>query len=135
MKFIIRWAINAVALAAAIYIVNHTIGGIELQNPNWISFIWMGLIFGLVNALLRPLINILTCPLIILTLGLFTLVINTFLFYLVGAIGRIFGVGFTVDSIWAALLGAVVMSLVSVFLSLILHDDSERRSRKEKQRK
>jgi uncharacterized membrane protein YvlD (DUF360 family) len=62
-------------------------GSIELQNNTLISYIWMGLIFGLVNALLRPLISFLTCPLIILTLGLFTLIINTLMFYLVGWIG------------------------------------------------
>ncbi len=135
MKFLIRWAINAVALAGAIYIVNHTLGGIELQNPHWTSFIWMALIFGLVNALLRPLISILTCPLIILTLGLFTLVINTFLFYLVGYIGWFFGVGYRIGSIWPALLGAVIVSVISVFLSILLHEDSDRQRREAERRR
>ncbi len=117
--FIIRWAINTVALYAAIYLVP----GVVAQNPNWLSFIWLALIFGLVNALLRPLLTILTCPLIILTLGLFTLLINTLLFYLSGLIGNAFGVGFTVDNFWAALLGGVVVSLVSIVLSMILKDE------------
>lgn len=129
MRFLIRWAINAIALYAAIYFVNNTIGGIDLQNSNWTSFIWMALIFGLVNALLRPLISILTCPLIILTLGLFTLIINTFLFYLVGYIGALFKVGYTVDNFWSAFVGAIVISLVSVFLSMIFKDDLGERRR------
>ena len=134
MRFIVRWAINAIALYAAIYIVDNTIGGISLQNPNWTSFIWMALIFGLVNALLRPLISILTCPLIILTLGLFTLLINTFLFYLVGYIGSFFNVGYTIHNFWSAFLGAIVVTVVSIILSMILKDDSAERRRYERRR-
>ena len=126
IRFILRWAINAIALYVAILVVNNTIGGISLQNPNWQSFLWMGLIFGLVNALLRPLLEILTCPLIILTLGLFTFILNTLLFYLVGWIGSFFSVGFTVESFWSALLGAIVVSVVSIALSLALKGEMRR---------
>jgi putative membrane protein len=126
IRFILRWAINAIALYVAIVVVNDTIGGISLQNPNWQSFLWMGLIFGLVNALLRPLLEILTCPLIILTLGLFTFILNTILFYLVGWIGSFFNVGFTVDSFWSALLAAIVVSVVSIALSLVLKGEMRR---------
>ena len=121
-RFILRWAINAVALYAAIALVP----GIHMQSANWISIIWLALIFGLVNALLRPLISILTCPLIILTLGLFTLLINTFLFYLAGRIGLAFGVGFTVDGFLPALLGGIVVSIVSVVLSVFIRKDGRR---------
>lgn len=134
MRFLVRWAINAIALYAAIYFVNHTIGGIELQNPSWTSFIWMALIFGLVNALLRPLISILTCPLIILTLGLFTLLINTFLFYLVGYIGTFFKVGYSIANFWPAFVGAIVVTVVSIILSMILKDDAAERRRYERRR-
>lgn len=120
VRFILRWAINAVALYVAVVVVNSTIGGISLQNPNWQSFLWMGLIFGLVNAFLRPLLDILTCPLIILTLGLFTLIINTLLFYAVGWISSFFNVGYTVTNFWSALLGAIVVSVVSIVLSMVL---------------
>ena len=122
-RFILRWAINTVALYAAIALLP----GIHMQSTNWISIIWLALIFGLVNALLRPLISILTCPLIILTLGLFTLLINTFLFYLAGYIGLAFGVGFTVDSFWTALLGGIIVSLVSIVLSVFIRKDDRRR--------
>ncbi len=126
IRFILRWAINAVALYIAIVVVNGTIGGIILQNTGWQAYVWMALIFGLVNALLRPLISVLTCPLIFLTLGLFTLVINTVLFYLVGYIGTFFNVGFTVQNFLAAFLGSIVVSVVSVILSLIVHEDRRR---------
>jgi putative membrane protein len=121
-RFILRWAINAVALYVAVIVVNSTIGGIELQNPSWQSYIWLALLFGLINALLRPLLSILTCPLILLTLGLFSLLINTFLFYLAGYVGTWFGVGFTITNFWSALLGALIVSLVSVVLSLSIKD-------------
>ena len=118
-KFIIRWAINAVALFLAIYIVNATIGGINLESSSWLAFVWMGLIFGLVNALFRPLLSLLTCPLIILTLGLFTIVVNTILFYLVGWFGSLFSAGYSVESFWAALFGSVLVSIASVILTLM----------------
>ena len=121
-KFILRWAINAVAIFLAIRFVP----GIHLQG-NLVSIIWLALIFGLVNAFVRPLINLLTCPLIMLTLGLFTLLINTFLFWLTGQIGQLFGMGITMDGFWPAFLGGVVVTIVSVVLTLILKDEMKRR--------
>jgi len=118
-RFLIRWAINAIALYVAVALVP----GITPQNENWVSYIWMALVFGVVNALLNPLLKLLTCPLILLTLGLFTLVINTFLFWLAGELGQAFGAGFTVDTIWSAFLGSIVVSLVSIVLSLVFKDE------------
>lgn len=131
VRFLMRWAINAVALFVAIWFVTQMMpGGITLDNAHWTSFIWMGLIFGLVNALVRPILTFLTCPLIALTLGLFTLVVNTLMFYLVGFVGSIFGVGYTVNSFWAAFVGALVVSVVSVLLTIVLKDSKRsRRSR------
>ena len=119
-KFILRWAINAIALYLAVLILP----GIDLRS-DLVSILWLALIFGLVNALLRPLIQILTCPLIILTLGLFTLVINTFLFWLTSVIGQSFGFGLTInDPIWwNAFLGGLVVSIVSVVMTMILKDE------------
>jgi len=118
-RFLLRWAINAIALYAAIAIVP----GIVPQSTNWLSFIWLALIFGVVNAFFSPLLKLLTCPLILLTLGLFTLLINTFLFYLAGYIGTAFGVGFTVSGFWPAFLGALIVSLVSVALTLVFREE------------
>jgi putative membrane protein len=130
-RFILRWAINAVALYAAIVVVENIIpGGIALQNPSWQSYVWLGLIFGLINALVRPLLALLTCPLILLTLGLSTLIINTFMFYLAGWVGSFFNVGYTVNSFWAALVGAIVVSVVSIALSLLIRDEGRRKRSK-----
>lgn len=124
-KFLLRWAINAIALYAAVLLLN-----IPLQGDNLISIVWLALIFGLVNALLRPLLKFLTCPLIILTLGLFTLAINTFLFWLSGVIGQSFGVGFAVTpDLWTSFLGALIVSVISFVLSIFLKDDKGRRKR------
>ena len=117
-KFILRWIINAVALFLAVYIVP----GVNLQG-GVISVIWLALIFGLINAFLRPLLKLLTCPLIFLTLGLFTLLINTFLFWLTSQAGQAFGIGFTINGFWPAFFGGLVVTVVSVILSLILKDE------------
>jgi putative membrane protein len=117
-KFIIRWAINAVALYVAVLIVP----GIALRGA-WTDLLWLALIFGLLNALLRPLIKFLTCPLIILTLGLFTILINTGMLLLTSRIGQSLGFGLSVDGFWPAVLGSLVISLVSVIMSLIFHDE------------
>jgi putative membrane protein len=119
-KFILRWAINAIALYLAVLIVP----GIDLRS-NLISILWLALIFGLINALFRPLIQLLTCPLIILTLGLFTLVINTFLFWLTSVIGQSLGFGLIIsDPVWwNAFLGGLVVSIVSVVMTMILKDE------------
>jgi len=124
-KFILRWAINAIGLYLAILLLP---GRLELEG-GMVSIIWLALIFGLVNALFRPLINVLTCPLILLTLGLFTLVINTFLFWLTSVIGQSFGLGLVINDPvwWNAFLGGLVVSIVSVAMTLILKDDKKRR--------
>lgn len=119
-KFFFRWAINAVALYVAVLVVP----GIDLRG-SWTGILWLALIIGLLNALVRPLLKFLTCPLIILTLGLFTLVINTFLFWLTSVIGQSFGIMLSIsDPVWwNAFLGGLVVSVVSVVLTLILKDE------------
>lgn len=119
-RFILRWAINAIALYLAILILP----GIDLRS-GLVSIIWLALIFGFVNALFRPLLKFLTCPLIMLTLGLFTLVINTFLFWLTSIIGQSFGLDMIIsDPVWwNAFLGGLVVSIVSVIMTLILKDE------------
>lgn len=124
-RFFLRWLINAVALYAAVALLNEH--GIRLiEGTTWLSFIWLALIFGLLNAFLRPLLLLLTCLFNVLTLGLFTLVINTFLFWLTGVIGATFHIGFLVDDIWAAFLGALIVSIVSMVLTLALKDDKKK---------
>ena len=93
--------------------------------------LWLALIFGLVNGILRPLLKLFTFPLIILTLGLFSLVINTFLFWLTSVIGQGFGVGLNIADpvFWNALLGGLVVSIVSTIIGAILVDDKKKRKR------
>ncbi len=124
-SLILRWAINAVALYAAIALVP----GLRTQNPNWQAYIWLALIFGLVNALVRPLLKFLTCPLIILTLGLFTLLINTALLYLTSSLGTVFGVGLEIANFGSAFLGALIVSTISLVLTMLVRD-SKRGHRK-----
>jgi len=124
-KFFVRWFINAVAMYAAIYLLQGH--GIIPQTDNWVDFIWLALIFGLINAIIKPILMVASCPLLILSLGLGTLLINTLLFYLAGVIGTQFGVGFTVEGFWPAFLGALIVSVVSIVLSAIFRD--ERHSR------
>jgi putative membrane protein len=119
-KFLIQLVVNAVGLYAAIAIMNGH--GIVPQSTNWVAFLFLGLIFGLVNAILRPLLTVLSCPLLILTLGLGTLLINTLLFYLAGLIGKSFGIGFTVEGFWPAFLGALIVSVVSFILSMVFRE-------------
>lgn len=120
-KFILRWVINAIALYLAVLILPDRL----ILEGGWVSIIWLALIFGLVNALFRPLIQLLTCPLIMLTLGLFTIVINTFMFWLTSVIGQSFGLALTISEPvwWNAFLGGLVVSVVSVVLTLILKDE------------
>src|SRR5262249_18189785 len=130
IRLILRWAINAIAIWAAVTLLQGH--GIELAKSGWVPIVVLALIFGLLNALLRPLIELLTCPLIILTLGLGTLLINTLLFWLTGLIGTQFGYGFTVDGFWPAFLGALIVSGVRRGLTRLRHDErGPRRARAE----
>jgi len=117
-KFILRWMINVAAIYVAILIVP----GIHLQS-GWASVLWLALIFGLINAIVRPLLKMLTCPLILLTLGLFSLLINTFLLWLTSQVGQAFGIIMVIDGFVPAFLGGLVISAVSLIMSLILKDE------------
>jgi putative membrane protein len=128
MKFILRWAINAVALYVAIVLLPKYI----LYHGNWLDIIWLALIFGLVNAILRPPFKALSCLLIILTLGLFTLVINTLLFALTGWIGNQWHIGFTLAEpwFWSAFLGSLVTTIISGVLNGLLRENRKHDSRR-----
>lgn len=123
-KFLLRWIINSLAVWAAVSFVP----GIHWVN-DWVSLIALGLILTLVNVFVRPLAKFVGCLPIILTLGLFTLVINAFLFWLTGQIGLAFDMGFTVDGFWPALLGGLVVSAVSIVMGMILRDELKGRKK------
>jgi len=127
MKLLIRWAITAFALFVAAWLVP----GITVDSGGWIIYAAMAVILGLVNAVVRPILTLLTCPLIVLTLGLFTLVINALTLWLSSLIAvRWFNLDFHVETFWAALLGSVIVSIVSVALSIFVKDDDEEERRR-----
>jgi putative membrane protein len=124
-NFILRVLINAGAVYLAVWLLRPHI---VMQNEAWYAFLVLGLIFGLVNAIIKPVVMFASCPLIILTLGLGTLVINTFLFLLTGWLGTTLDFGFIIpeNSFLYAFLGALIVSVVSFILSRILTPDRHR---------
>lgn len=110
MRFLIRVLVNAAALFIIAYF--HLIPGVGVTGPG--GAIIAALILGVVNAILRPILMLLSLPLEVLTLGLFTLVINGFLFWLVGALG----VGLIVRDFWAGFWGAIATGIISWIISL-----------------
>ncbi len=124
-RLILRWLINAVAVWAAI----EWVPGISAID-GWGTVLIVALILGLVNALISPIIKLLTCPLILLSLGLFTLVINAMMLMLAATIARGVGIGFQVDGFVPAVLGSLVISVVSFALSALTGVNEDRRRRR-----
>jgi len=112
MRFLLVWILNAVALL----IVAYLFPGVQVLD--WKAAAVAALVLGLLNMLVKPVLVLLTLPITIVTLGLFLLVINALLFWAVASVVP----GFHVTGFWAALLGAVLYSLVTWALSAILPD-------------
>jgi len=117
MQFVLRLLINAAALWVAIQIV----GGVSYDG-RWTSLLVVALVFGVLNASVRPLVKLFTLPLLILTLGLFTFVINAVMLMLTSWVSGLLNLGFHVTGFRAAFLGSLVVSLVSFLLSIFLKD-------------
>ena len=113
MYFLLRWLINAAALWIAIQLVD----GIE-HRGSWWSLLFVALVFGLLNASIRPLLKLLSLPIIILTLGLFIFVINALMLMLTGWLSGLLDLGFYVAGFWDAFVGGLIISVVSFLLSL-----------------
>jgi putative membrane protein len=120
--FLIRIVVNAFAL----WITTLVVSGIDLSGrsttTNVLTLLAVALIFGVVNAVLKPIIHVIGCVFYILTLGLFALVVNALLFLLTDWIAGVFDLPFDVDGFWPAFWGAIVMAIVSWALSLIVPD-------------
>jgi putative membrane protein len=116
-RLVLRWLISSLGIFAAVWIVP----GIEFSGPGWHIGI-VALVFGLLNVLLRPLILLLTCPIVILTLGLFGLVINAVLLGLTSALADQIGISFHINGFWPAFWGGLVISLVTTALSILAGD-------------
>ena len=122
MNFLVRVIVNALALGAAAWLID----GIDVQGHGArqaLTLVVVAVIFGLVNAIIAPIVKLLSLPFIILTLGLLLLVINACMLLLTEWIAGLFDVGFQVDSFWDAILGSIVISVVSMVLNAVLRDD------------
>ena len=117
MRFILRILITAAALWAAV----HFVDGIHFTGTIT-SLLGVALVFGVLNAIVRPILFFLSLPFVILTLGLFTLVLNACILMLTSALSSRLGLGLTVDGFGAAFWGALVVSIVSFALSLFAGD-------------
>lgn len=120
MGFLIRLAVTAAALWAAVYFVP----GIDYDG-SWPGLLVVALVFGLVNAVIRPILVALTCPLVLLTLGLFVLVLNGLMLWLTAVFSGALGLDFRVVGFWPAVVGALVVAVVSAVLNLVVGDGSK----------
>ena len=117
-KLLVRWLISALALLAAAWLVP----GIRVDGNAWVAYAGMAVVLGLVNAVIRPLLKLLTCPLILLTLGLFVLVVNAVTLLIAARVAAAVGIGFHVEGFLPAFLGALIVSIVTVILSAVVSD-------------
>ena len=116
--FLARLLIRLVINSCALYVAALLISGLHLDG--WKTIVLVALVFGVVNALIRPFISCVTCLLQILTLGLFTLVINALMLYITSWFVGLFGLDFGIDNLLSAFLGAITVSAVSIIMSKLL---------------
>ena len=114
--FIIRLLVNAAALATAAYFLP----GIKYGSLQ--DLLVVALVFGIVNALIKPIVTLLTCPLVLLTLGLFTLVINALMLLLTNTISKVLNLDFTVEGFTTAFVGGLIITLVSFTINALIKD-------------
>ncbi len=113
MSFLTRLLINA----AALWVATRVVPGVTFRG-SWLPFLGVALVFGVVNTFIRPVLKILTFPIIILTLGIFALVVNGLMLMLTSSLSAALGLGFHVRGFWPAFWGALVVSIVSTLLSI-----------------
>lgn len=120
LSLIIRLIVNAVALWVATLIVS----GVEIEQASTqeqvLTLLVVAAIFALVNIVVRPVVKLLSLPLYVLTLGLFTFIVNALMLWLTSWVAGLLNVPFTVEGFWAAVLGGLVVSFVSWLLNLLL---------------
>jgi len=113
MKLVLlQWLINAFAIVVAVKVVD----GISFSGPWWYMII-IGSLFGIVNSIIKPIIKFFSYPIIIITLGIFTVIINATMLGMTSLISRHLDLGFTIAGFWPALWGAMIVCIVSTFLS------------------
>ena len=120
MPFLIRLLVNA----AALWVATRFVTGVTYTGA-LLPLIGVALVFGAVNAIIRPILNFFTFPLLILTLGLFTLVLNGLMLWLTSSVSGRLGLGFHVSGFWPAFWGALVVSIVSAVLGAVVRERDE----------
>lgn len=125
MRILVRILVNAAALAAAAALVDGIALGQGTTEERVLSLLAVAVVFGLVNAIIRPIVRLLTLPLFILTLGLFTFVVNALMLLLTSWLSRQLDLVFEVDGFVPALLGALVVTVVSFLANVLLPDRYE----------
>ncbi|PSL01037.1 putative membrane protein [Murinocardiopsis flavida] len=126
MSIIIRIIVNALALWAAVLLVPGIAVGAQDTGSQIATYLAVGAIFGVVNAVIKPIVKTVGCAFYILTLGLIALIVNAFLLLLTEWLGGLFNLPFTVDGFTSAFFGAIVVAVVSWALSVFLPDRDER---------
>ncbi len=132
MPAVIKFVLKVVLLAVVFYVLTRfdVLPGLDvipdptgpLGEPG--TYLWIGLLFGLVNAIVGPILRFFTLPFVVLTLGLFLLVINAGMLLLTAWIAERLDIGFHVDGFWSALLGSIVITVVNSFIDMaVLTDD------------
>lgn len=125
MGFLIRWLINA----AALWVTTKIVSGIAITTDNagqaTLTILVVALIFGLVNAIIKPIVKLVGCIFYVFTLGLISFLVNALLFLLVGWLARLLDLPFHINGFWPAFWGAIVMGVVSWLLSLLVPDRAE----------
>ena len=114
-KMFVKWLINTIAIMCAVKFVPGIV-----YTGTWWGILLVGAIFGLVNTFIRPFVKLFTLPLLILSLGLFTFVINAFMLKMTSWLSETFGLGFDVHGFKPALIGALIISMVSLVLSCLM---------------
>ena len=130
MSFLTRLLVNA----AALWVATRIVTGVSYDGE-LLPFLGVAIVFGVVNAVIRPLAKLLTFPLIIFTLGIFALVVNGLMLWLTSSVSAALGLGFHVRGFGPAFWGALVVSLVSTILSMLVSDSSRDDSRREPRRR
>jgi putative membrane protein len=118
---VLKWLITSLAIFAAIYLVP----GIHFTGPGWQLGI-IAAIFSMVNLLIRPILMLITCPMIILTLGLFSVAINAFMLILTANVAVYLGIEYSIDSFTTAFIGALVISFTSLVLNMLAGEGNVR---------
>jgi putative membrane protein len=121
MAFLVRLIVTAAAIFATVKLLP----GLSFEG-SWAQLAGVALVFGVVNAFLKPILTLLTCPLILITLGLFSLVVNALLLMFTAYVSQKLGFNFRVDGFWWALLGGVVIGIISSALTLMLPDGKKK---------